>query len=177
MKLIARCYCIIADPKKDLKSFEVDSLEKDLRDISEMTNKVAAMVQLFRLVSPMQDENELTGLIKKLENKNYGQLNEVIKALETIQLHIQRAGRDEFGMNRTKKGEVVNSKNVFLGGVYGLNTKPASFWLENREKLEKELYTGSDKSVWYFINQHASDFVDSHVNGLLPNLETVRSLS
>lgn len=177
MKLIARFIVLIANPKKDLESFDFNELEESLKRIDSKSNKIEALIDLFQLISPFQDKNELPGLIKKLEKKNYGQLNEVVKSLKKIQLHVENAGRDRFGMNRSEKGEEVNINNVFIGGVYGLNTKPVSFWLENKEDLEKQIYLGTEKSVWYFINQHAGDFVDSHVNGILQNLKPVKSFS
>lgn len=56
----------------------------------------------------------------------------LVRSLEILQGHVACAGRTKFGWNRTKVGEVVTPDNVFLGNVYGLFTKPVSFWKQKR---------------------------------------------
>lgn len=185
-KLTARIRAIISSPKKDLRKVEPQliSLEKEMEEIKKMPNKVEAIVRLFQVISPIQDKNNFSYLIKKLNKRNYGQLDEVVKAFGGILVQLEKAGRDSDGMNRTKKGEAVTSSNVFLGDVYGIWTKPASYWLQDQEKFKNEDSGVSPKpgcdrefiSVWYCINDYqARNFVESHTSGMLEKISIIRN--
>lgn len=172
--------------KNDLKIIEenLEFLKKEMEEISKMDNKIEAIVRLFETISPIQDKGGFSQVIFKLREKNYGQLDQIISALDTLQKHIQNAGRDIHGMNRTIAGEAVTSAKVFLGDVFGVWTKSASYWLENQKRFEIEdsgvmPKAGSGRefiSVWYCINDYqAGGFVQSHTKGILEQISIIKA--
>lgn len=172
----------------DLKKIESDlnSLEKKMQEISGMNNKVEAIIHLFRVISPIQDKGGFSKTILTLKRKNYGQLDQKISALETLQRHIKNAGREPYGLNRTKHGEEITSAKIFLGDVFGIWTKPASFWLENQKRFETEDSGATPKagcgreyiSVWYCINDYqAGGFVKSHTDGILEQILVLKKVA
>lgn len=172
----------------DLKKIENDlsTLQKEMETISKMDNKVEAIIRLFKVISPLQDKGGFSQTIFKLQEKNYGQLDQIISALEILQKHFGNAGRDQFGINRTQVGEEITSAKVFLGDVFGIWTKPASFWLENQKRFETEDSGVSPKagcgreyiSVWYCINDYqAGGFVRSHTKGILEQISILKKVA
>lgn len=162
---------------------ELTALQKEMEEISKMDNKVEAIIRLFKVISPLQDKGGFAQTIFELQEKNYGQLDQTISALEVLQKHFGNAGRSQYGINRTQPGEEVTSAKVFLGNVFGLWTKPASHWLENQKKLETEDSGVSPKmksgreyiSVWYCINDYqAGEFVQSHTVGILEQISILK---
>lgn len=149
-------------PKNDLKKVkkQLDVLKIEISTIKNMEHSAAihSIVKLFQVISPIQDAGGVTKLISVLKKKNYGQLDQKIEALEILQLHFNTAGRDQYGLNRTKVGEEVTFNNVFLGNVDGIWTKTAAYWLEHREAR---------------IDAQARTFADSHVVEILKQLALI----
>ncbi len=181
----AQLWSVVFPAKNDLKKIrnELDSLEKEMLEISKMDNKVEAIIRLFKVISPIQDNGGFSQTICELQKKNFGQLDQIISALEVLQIHFRRAGRYEYGMNRTKPGEEVTPEKVFLGNVFGFLTKPASYWLENQKRFEAEDSRVTPKagcglkyiSVWYCINDYqAGGFVKSHTEGILNEIAVLK---
>jgi len=186
-KILRYFYAHIASPKKDLKKIlnNLDVLKKQMNEIQLMPNKVEAIVRLFQVLSPLQDKGGFSQTYHKLLEKNYGQLNEAIKAIESIQKHIANCGRKQ-ALNRSEPGEEVTAANVYLGEVWGIWCKPASYFLQHQRKLDLEdsgvTPSATCKrgyvSVWYCINDYqASPFVESHTNGILRNIEVLRKMA
>ncbi len=185
-KVISYFKSVISPASKNLKRIQKDllTLEKEMREISQMDNKVLAIIRLFQVISPLQDKGGFSQTIFKLQEKNYGQIDKIISALESLQKHIAHAGRSEFGINRTKRDEEITAAKVFLGDVFGIWTKPASYWLQNQTKLEQEDSGANPKegcgrefiSVWYCINDYqAKTFVDSHTKGILEQISILKT--
>lgn len=185
MKLLALIKCLFGkSPKKIVKKNlkMISEFKLDLLKVIAMeVNQVRAIVFLFRATSTIQDQGGFNNLIKSLRKKNYGQLSELIESLENLQAHIDRAGRDKYGMNRTSFGEEVTPENVFLGDVYGLFTKPASFWLERQEVMKKEsrpdLEQNERKKItnWDCINSQAGNFIKSHTIPMIEEIEKIEA--
>lgn len=183
----AQLLSVVFPAKNDLKKIEGDlnSLQKEMQEISKIDNKVEAIIRLFKVVSPIQDKGGFSQTICKLHEKNYGQLDQIISALEVLQIHFRRAGRNEYGINRTKVGEEVTSENVFLGNVFGLWTKTASYWLENQQECKK-MFRGdvllkdhnNPVSTWDIINEYqAGAFVKSHTRGILEQIAILKKVA
>jgi len=180
-KLSARVKAFLKTPKQDISviTSQLTTLKNDMERIKAMPNKVEAIIELFRIISPLQDAGGFSQTVFKLQEKNYGQIDDTLKALESLQKHINNAGRDEYGMNRTQKGEAITAAKIFLGDVFGIWTHPASYWLQNQARFEKEdsgvaVAPHSNQeyiSVWYCINDYqAAGFVKSHVTGILEQI-------
>ena len=161
---------------------KLQDLEKEMKKIDAMENKVEAIVRLFQVISPIEDAggfSEELYLLKKHNRK--GNLDCRIRALETLNLHFDQAGRSDYGLNRTKVGEEVTTNNVFPGNVYGIWTKPASYWLAKKTELEKSLRPDWSKdkknpiSDWYLINKcQCGSFVESHTKGILKQIQLLK---
>lgn len=155
-------------------------LEKEIVGVVKKPNKIEGIVELFRVISPLHDENPFASTILKLQKKGKKYAKE-LEALTTLQKHFINAGRSEYGLNRTQKGEEVTADKVFLGNVFGLFTKTASYWLANKEKLQNESRPDASKnpespvSNWYLINDHqAGNFIKSHVDGILQQIAILK---
>jgi len=182
-KVLAFISAFFSNPKNDIKKSvaQIDDLQRELEKINYMPNKVEAIVRLFQVISPIQDTGGFASLISKLQKKNYGQLDQVIEALETLQKHFTNAGRSIYGFNRTKEGEAVTAEKVYLGNVHGVWTKPASYWLEKQEEFKKDIREDLSRdpekpiTTWYCIHDYqAANFVKSHVDGILMQILVIR---
>jgi hypothetical protein len=132
-------------------------LRKELSAISEVRDPLGAIVALFRTVSPWHDRSHEIGELTKLFRQAGHQ--SVANRLEVLMKHFQNAGRDEYGMNRTKRGESVTPDKVFIGGVYGWNTLPVPRW--------KSLRSKHTSVVSNLINDEAARFTASHARPLI----------
>ncbi len=164
---------------------KLQKLEEEIKKIDAMENKVEAIVHLFQVISPIQDAGGFSQEIFKLKKRNRrGKLSSQIEALGILQVHFCNAGRSEFGINRTIKGEEVTAEKVFLGNVFGLWTKTAAYWLSKKSELEKTLRPDVSKnsekpaSNWYLINDYqCGGFVESHTKGILEQIAVLKAVA
>lgn len=152
---------------------KLDYLESQLLSVEKIDNKIWAIINLFQAISQLQDEGGFTEELEILNNHRSGKTGEHIIALQNIQYHIQAAGRDLYGMNRTQKGETVLADKVFLGNIFGIWTNTAKHFLDNRKKFEEDFSTDIGKnlekpiSTWEIIHDYqCGNFVKEHINGL-----------
>ncbi len=141
-------------------------LKEQLELVDATENKVEALVRLFQVISPLQDAGGFAQVItnlKKYDRK--GKYAEQLKALEILQKHFENAGRCEYGINRTVKGEEVTADKVMIGSVRGLNTFSASYWLERKERLMTDWHPDY-KNSWEAINGYCRNIVVQHVQGI-----------
>lgn len=185
-KAIAFLKALVAAPKKDYRAVivQLETLKTDLERIQKMPNKVEAIVELFKVISPLQDAGGFSQTLSKMMEKNYGQLDQAVGALEVIQKHICNAGRNKYGFNRTEHGEEVTAAKVYLGDVFGIWSNPASYWLGKQNEFERTDSNVTPKkgcgrdyiSVWYCINDYqAAPFVKNHVEGLLEKIGLLKT--
>jgi len=164
---------------------KIQSLEEEMKKIDGMDNKVEAIVRLFQVISPIQDAGGFSQEIFDLKKHNRnGKLNVQIEALGVLQAHFHNAGRSEYGINRTAKGEEVTTEKVFLGNVFGLWTKTAAYWLSEKSKLEQTFRPDVSKnpekpaSNWYLINDYqCGGFVKSHTDGILEQIALLKAVA
>lgn len=175
----------ISSSKNDLKRVEIElrELRKRVIYINGNPVKVRAMVEVVKYLSRLEDKNVFDGTIVSLEKKNYGQLDDVLIAFYELKSYLGSARRGRFGHNRAKPGERVSASNVYLGGVSGLDMKPASYWLKNRKELEtvfkKNVGTAGNQPVskWWLVNNSlADDYVKKTVNGIKKNIDIIIEL-
>lgn len=160
---------------------ELSKLEKAIIEVANTSNKVEAIVKLFQVISPLHDENPFTDITLKLGKKKEKYAKQ-LEALAILQLHFTRAGRSPYGINRTEKGETVTSEKIYLGNVFGLWTKTASYWLNERPNLEKAFRPDVSKnpnnplSNWDLINDYqCGNFIKSHVDGILEQIAVLKA--
>lgn len=186
-KIKERIRAFRSSPQNDVDAIykQVMGLTREMETIQQMPNKIEAIVRLFQVISPIQDAGGFNTTLQQIRSKNYGQVSPiVIEALEALQKHFKNAGRCEFGINRTKIGQPVTADDVWLGGVFGLWTKTAAYWLSREEELKKEerLDISKDPSApatnWYCIHDYqAGGFVKSHTTGILENLKVLENMA
>lgn len=174
----------ISNPKKDVQQIveQLTALKGEMKVISKMPNQVQAVVRLFQVISPIQDAGGFHQTISSLREKNYGQLDSLIETLCSLQKHFARAGRAEFGWNRTKVGEEVTAAKVFLGDVFGMLTKTAEYFLAREAEMKKAIRQDLSKDPqnpvtdWYVINDYqAGDFVKSHSEPIINYIKQIIS--
>jgi len=174
--IVARFKAYFSNPLNDINKIEekLSDLKQQMQEIANMPNKVQAIVKLFQVISPIQDAGGFKQTIFSLQEKNYGQLNSIISALEVLQRHFGNAGRSAYGMNRTKVGEEVTAAKVFLGNVFGIWTFTAEYFLQEEDRMKTETREDISKDPakpvtnWYCINDYqCAGFVGSHVEGIL----------
>jgi len=101
-----------------------DSLQKIKLD-----DPLEDIVRFFSLVSVWFDRIEETRkMLADFTKVNRGQYDEVINEIINLRSVLIAVGRRPDGANRTKAGEGVTEKEVYLGGIFGLFTHPVSYW-------------------------------------------------
>lgn len=178
MKVKERVRSMFIRPEKKL--YELNSELLDLRNTLHglsSKNSLNAIVEFFNVVSKWHDKG-INDLIREFKSVNYGQkkYEKIIGKLCALNLHFEKAGRNEFGFNRTKYGETVTDNNVFLGGIFGLNTHSVSFW---------EMRKNGNRGGWGFahmekFNSHdviswqASNFLNDHLPPIIKIIDELQ---
>ena len=184
-KIKERIRAFRSSPQNDVDAIykQVTGLIREMEIIQQMPNKIEAIVRLFQVISPIQDAGGFKTTLQQIRSKNYGQVSPiVIEALETLQKHFENAGRCQFGINRTKIGQPVTADDVWLGNVFGLWTKMATYWMSREAELKKEERQDISRDLnnpatnWWCIHDYqAGVFVKSHTTGILENLRVLES--
>lgn len=185
-RIKALFFSLLGHKKKEMAQLKkaISSLQAEIENLQYKPNKIEALIKLFQIISPIYDEGGFSTLIAKLDKVNYGQFAKTIELLNILQKHVENAGRNPYGINRTKKGDTVNTENVYLGNVFGIWTKPASYWLEKKEELTKELRPDvsanpqNPVTTWYCINDYcAGGFLKSHTKGMLQVIDELKKVA
>lgn len=175
MSLKKRAKAIFAKPERKLVAVlpEFQELRQALQRASESRDSLTEIVHFFGTVSRWHDRG-IEDLITAFEEVNYGQYDEVLEKLRTLQKHFENAGRDECGWNRTKRGETVTADNVFLGNIFGLNTQPISFWKQRKDE-EKGAWKGGifdceytrQRNCYDVVSSQAQQFMAAHAGSMI----------
>lgn len=160
-------------------------LEENIKRIQGIDNYVKAIVELFKVISPILDQGGFIEEISKLERRSKGKYAKQIEALHSLHYQLYNSGRDIYGMNRTKNGEEVTADKVFLGNCYGIWTITAAFLLENEKKLKSDAFilpdykddSGNPASVWYQINNlQCKSLVKHETMMIIRNIEIIKKV-
>lgn len=136
---------------------ELDKLDKDLQAAEAVRDPVERLVSFFNAVSAFAD-TKAPAVAETLATVQKGsKFTEAAEALKNLQTHIGQSGREEFGWNRTKKGETVTGDNVYLGNIYGRFTLTANRW---KEAFNRDGATATEDRT--IIEGQAAGFVKSH---------------
>jgi len=125
---------------------------------------LVGMVMFLNAVSRMQDRGMVAALCNHFSRIG-DRHRDVRDALHTLHLHIIHAGRDQFGMNRTVKGQTVTAQDVYNRDEYGLHTKPFSYWLQQPIELRDGQLThpaAPNKSPRQIVTDQARQFIQDH---------------
>jgi hypothetical protein len=181
LKLKKRVKVIFAGrPERKLAALmpELRQLRQALRRASESRDPLTEIVYFFDTVSKWHDRG-ISDLIAAFEKVNYGQYDEVLKKLNTLQRHFVNAGRCEYGWNRTRRGETVTADKVFLGNIYGLFTHPVSFWKQRKdEKKGGWGYPGMENlNAYDVVSRQAREFMTSHARSMIAIINDLEALA
>lgn len=128
----------------------------------------------FSTVSPWHDRG-LDDIITAFEeaDKHSGLHSDIIFKLVLLNMHFENAGRCMSRMNRTKPGEHVSIDKIFLGDIYGLHTKPLTFWFgrrnEPRDEWKGTIYGEALAGMNAFdvVSEQARRFMNTHVGPMI----------
>ncbi|MCF7794889.1 hypothetical protein K9M50_00820 [Patescibacteria group bacterium] len=156
--------------------------EAKLKEIQKEENKFVALVNLFDLMSKMEDDQNFQKELEFLKKRNNKKFESERESLNILCLHIARCGRDKYGMNRTNYGETVTGEKVFLGDVFGISTLSVSQCLKKEKELKEELRTDVAKdpnnppTMWYLLHDYqAGLFIENHVKESLGEIAAMLS--
>ncbi|MBP8994003.1 MAG: hypothetical protein KBG30_09345 [Bacteroidales bacterium] len=169
---------LFSRPEKDLRKImpELKDLKDILNVIDKKSDSLEGIVDFFAVISKWYDNmDDLDRILQKFKKVNYGQYDDIIKQINTLQVHFLKAGRDQYGYNRTKRGENVTDDNVYLGNIYGLFTLPVSRWKKAKN---------SPKGGWGFpgmenlnsydvVSWQAKKFMDSHIESIIKAIDSL----
>jgi hypothetical protein len=150
------------------------SLKQDLNGLSDLA-PLDRIVKFFVLIAPWYDRlTEFWQMLELFEKVNYGQYNLLIFQIKALIKHLENAGRDICGYNRTDKGQEVTPSNVFLGGVeeIGVKTHTVAYWQNLADTTPGICNDLGYKTVCNIAKQ----FTDSHIPLLLYIISSLESL-
>ena len=166
---------------KKMKNFNetVNRLHEITQTIDEK-NCWTKVIDFFNLTSYLQDNVEEIVLIplkgketrtvwgyikhtisngfKKGRNRTPYFSPEELKSIEMRDKFIKevnKGGRDEFGFNRTKKGETVTKDKVYFGNIYGLFTLNVNVWENTNDKEAQSLVANQ---IVRFVRSYKNSF-------------------
>lgn len=130
-------------------------------ELSRASDPLGTLVFFFDRVSAWQD-HRFDQLLESLNECPDRRFDRFIPVFSELLLHLNNAGRNKYGWNRTESGETVTADNVWLGGVWGLFTHPVSYWVGQKD---------SPKGGWghydpdgYFAKRNAYDVLCDKAN-------------
>ena len=159
------------DPLAPLKAVmpELKQLDNDLATCWQTYgDPLLRIAPFFNIVSKWHDRDGFGEAVRQLRQDG-PKYQGYLVYLDTLQKHFANAGRCEYGWNRTKPGEQVTADRVFLGDIFGLFTKPVSYWLTLKLELQPGEVThpaAPGKSPRELVTNQAYQFMWSHVCGI-----------
>ena len=107
----------------------VDSLRSNLEALGDIPSEPKAsleyLVRFCNTVSVFQDDGNVYLNDKKLSFR--------------LNCAIRKAGRNPFGINKSKKGEEVTLDDIWIGNVGGQFVHKASWWIQSNDTYLEEL--------------------------------------
>ncbi len=144
-----KCRKLIQEQKPMVKEFQ-DILEKYKEVPNDSKGAITHLIAFMEDVSKFQDKGYFSNGHQFKMEKYFPEYYETANSLNR---HLENAGREKYGWNRTTKGEKVTLDNVYLGNIEGLFTLPARKWLDS-------------DSVYTIAAFQARPFVKSHCEAI-----------
>lgn len=111
---------------------QLKELSRELKALPQISDPLDRIVIFFNLTSPWYDRIE-----ELRESLKFSSDSEIGKKLKDLFLCLEKSGRDIYGINRTKRGQMVTGDNVWLGDVphvfAGLFTHTARYWKSHKD--------------------------------------------
>ncbi len=156
--------------KQELKKICDEIL--NIIDQTNNSNVYETIISFFTLTSQLHDrldeiqnipvkQTSPTFWIRVFHKKKAEEIDNIIREQERqkrgLCQSILRAGRQEFGYNRTKEGEIITKDKVFFGGICGLNTLPVTKW-EECKKTDPTVYNTIASQMTRFVKSYELAF-------------------
>ena len=151
------------NPAQELEAVirELNTLAGNIKPLLGKSDRCAALVAFFNLTSPWHDRG-LHGLVAKIQQVNWrGQYDSTIEQLRQLQSLFEQSGRNPYGWNRTKSGEVVTEHNVYLGNVFGVWTFTIAHFRAGQNE-RKNPWKGGGWDCKYFEDKNTFDVVSDY---------------
>ncbi len=178
--LSKRVKAIFAKPERKLTAvrLEFQRLRLTLQVAVSSDDPLSMIDRFFDSMSKWHDRG-INDLIAALEEVNYCQYDEVLEKLRILQKHFENAGRDEHGMNRTKRGETVTADRVFLGDIYGLWTRPVPFWKQVKDEAKGGWgHSGMEHlNAYDVVALQARNFMASHASPMIAIIDRLEVIA
>lgn len=159
---------LFADPLVSLREAEprLTELYTTLDEIVNRLNRqetdgVQEITGFFQAVATFQDAVIIPDVITDLSQ--FARCAKLVTQLDELAIHVDQAGRNEYGMNRTEPGQPVTDHDVFLGDYAGYWTKTVAYIKGRRHEAE----------YYRTMCRQATEFMRSH---LVPMLRILRNL-
>ncbi len=137
------------------------------------TTTFRQVVDLFNAVSIQHDTiNVYTKQLTQLQDTK---CTDEAETLSVLIKHIINAGRNQYGINRTKMGETVTGGNTYWRPIFGLHTKTLNYWegCKNNPKGGWG-YPGMDNlNEFDVIENDVKKFTKSHVEPMIRLIEKI----
>lgn len=151
--------------KDALKNLQpvIEKLDRDIAAVENIPDPIDRLVSMFGVISPLHDQQKegktiFDTTLSALEKANgSGGFNEQIDSVKLLQSEFVKAGRNEYGWNRTQPGQNVTADHVYLGNISGRFTHPASKWKSSFSKTHP--HADEDRQI---IGNQAGEFVADH---------------
>ncbi|MFH1473130.1 MAG: hypothetical protein ABIF06_01825 [bacterium] len=160
---------------------ELGTLKVKLSQTQRNSDTLTKLIVFFNLIS-MWHDREIGGFIRELSSVRGERFSRHIKVLNILETHFQNAGRNIYGWNRTRPGQLVTGRDVYLGGVWGLFTHPISHWSTQKDK-PKGGWGHHDPSGYFkrrnaydVVCDQAQDFMKSHTPKMIELIEKLQRL-
>jgi hypothetical protein len=154
---------------------QLQAIEKGIQLAKDTDDAFAQVIQLFNACSVEHDSISDYSIQRNILSE-CKQDNEAL-LLDQLIDHIANAGRDRFGINRTKSGETVTMDNVHWRPIHGLNTKTLSYWAGYKDEKKggwgfKEM---DHMNAYDVIKNDAKTFSENHIDPILELISKIQS--
>ncbi len=154
---------------------DIETLGKELNNLKGKEG-IETVVQFFNAVSMVEDSldpNTTSEIRSYLQSKK----KEAAEKFDNLCKHLSNAGREEFGWNRTKKGEIVTGDKVYLGNISGLFTKTVDYWKGQKNEAKGGWgYGGMENlNAYDVVNNQAREFMQSHSSEMIDDISAINA--
>jgi hypothetical protein len=168
MNIMGRIKTMMGVPKHDLSQLQsgLRTLVEQLEDVLEIVevDPLSALVQFFNITSVWHDRRlkiEIEHLVRaRAKDKKH---DSIILKLVTLDQQFVATGRDQYGWNRTKIGEIATDENVWIGNIYGMPTKPISYWRQLDPNEPADSWFETYKNPHGAVTAQARKFITNHI--------------
>lgn len=141
-------------------------------------NDTTAFQQVIDLFNAASVQHDAIGVYtKQLAQLQDAKCTDEAETLSVLIKHIVNAGRNQYGINRTKTGETVTGDNTYWRPIFGLHTKTLNFWegCKNNSKGGWGYPNMSHLNEFDVIENDVKKFTKSHIEPMIVLIKKIES--